>query len=381
MQTDIQNPEKKTEEQKGLTNDELKQVIAGKIPLDNLPVEKQNEFHQRFVLAEEELPEDVRPPEESGTDDSQGTKAENQEEPEQKEPGKQPEKAPEEKKSPDPDLKRKYYEKSNELNTTKQRLESVTKRLKDLENLRIKAPDGKKDDDLYSEENLKAQREEVAELRRVLTSLTQGEVSHIKSERERLQQQAAKLEEQNLYLDIQSFQGESPELKTEKPFHVLNAAYAKFQNDVGGPEARERYFSDQEFRKQKEAEGITLPMDEKTWEKYKTLVELHHFRKSEGYPNYSSAYYIWKKNRGIEDDQIKQAALKASQAASAQIVENKTETKTLSPNDGTSGEGGTGMTEQQMIAWLEAHPFPKTKDEQAMQQRILSYVSSATSGE
>lgn len=377
MSTDTLNPEKK-EEKKGLTNDELRQIVSEKLSLDELPPEKQEEFHNRFVVDEEELPDDVQPPKE-GDEEKKGAQ-------EVQEPVREQESqklaTPEEEKPSEqkhePDLKRKYYEKSNELNTAKQRLEAANKKLEQLETLKLQKPgEYKNTEDVYSEEALKEMREKVIGLEKAISSFTESEASFIKNEKEKLTEQTKTLEEQNLFLSIQTFQGEAPELKTEKPFQVLNASYAKFQDDVGGPEAREKFFSDPEFRKAKEAQGIVFPMDDGTWEKYKTLVEVHHFRNEKQYPDYDSAYYGWRKEKGVTIDKIKEAALRSSQETAKKIVENKLETKTLSPDDGTSSGGSGELSEPQMLAWLEAHPFPKTAEEKKMQASIMDYVNKA----
>ena len=355
----------KVDEKKGLTDNEIRGLAKEEIPFSSLNVEKQQEFRERFVIGEEEIPDESKSEDKSEPDKEQKTES------------KADEGKVEVKTDPEPEsaLKRKLYDKSNELNTVSQKLQSAKKRMDQLEALKIeprKKVKKEEDEDLYSEEHQKKEQDRLDKIESKLNTFAENESKALKD-------QSQNLQNEQLMLKIGNFQLEEIELQTSKPFTVLNAVYTKFQNDIGGPEARQKFLEDPEFRKQKEALGIVFPISDEDFKKYSTIVQVHKFAQERSYPDYESAYYIWRKENGQLRDVVSNAALAGSQAATQKIMENKSETKTLSPDDGTMGDGNSGMSEEQAMAWLKTHPQPKTQEEIKMQ--MLIYNKFASPGE
>ncbi len=354
------------EEPKGLTEEEIVSLVKGDIQLESLPPEKQDQFHNEYIAGEKDLPTDPEDkqsdPKETGEKpEDTSTVTENAEKPEDKGP------IDKKSESDDPEkaaLKKSLYEKSNELNDNKQRFESLKKRLDNIEKMGVKKAPKLKDDDIYSEENMKAVHNRLVSLEEGLSNFTAAEKKSINKDMDKLQQSI-------LMNEITKFQlePESQGLRTNQSFDKLNKLYAEFQNKIGGPENRQKFLTDPEFRKQKEAEGHKFPISEDEFQKYSKIVAVHNFKESRGYPDHSSAYLMWCKENGELPDPVQKAASESSEATTKKIIENSQEIKTLSPTDGQGGS--TGITPEQAQAWLTAHPTPSTPDEMKILNEIL----------
>lgn len=323
----------------------------GEMQMEDLTPEQHQEFHDRFVVEQEELPE-----------------GEQKEESEVKE-----EKIPEKKDEPEPvkddSLKKKYYEKSNELNRVQQLLANSEKRRKELEALKVETKKVKYEDPL-SDDAIKSRDDRLEAIERRQNQVLEIESKNAAAEVENLKREA-------LYLGIGNFQNTSSEsdIKTSKSFQVLDAAYAKFQNDIGGPENRQKYLEDAEFRRQKEAEGYVFPMDDKDWNAYQKVVLVHRFKEDNGYPTYSSAYADWKLQNGIVSDQVKDAVLKTAQSITQKVSGNSGSAVVLDPETGKSHQKDEdGMTNEWMEDWLTKHPYPSTPQEVLTQKKIMEKI-------
>lgn len=373
--------EPKTEDQKvsvesngGLTSEEIQKVVKENDP-SLLPPEKQKEFHERFVVKGEEIPEE-KPPE---TEEKSEQPTEEQPKPEVKPEVKTettPEVKPDKKEKPEPlspeeennikRLREKYYHKSNELNETKLKLQSTNKRLEEIKTKSL-TPKENKETDVYSEDYIKG-----IEVRQKV--LEDRQIEREKSEEVSLKTEKARLEFQSDLLEIAQLQVENTSLQTEKPFSALNAAYSRFQTLVGGQENRDKFLSNPEYRKSMEANGIIFPMSDTDWKRYKELLEIRSFKLEKNHPDLDSAYYKWQKENGIIPDSVKEASLEATQKTTQTIANSSQEATILPPNAGTMATASTGWTKETIDAWIATNPYPKTKEDKATMREINEIV-------
>jgi len=351
-------PEPKVEEENGgLTSEEIQRVVKENDP-NQLSPDKQKEFHERFVVGNEEIPTETEDPPKT-------------EDPPPEEPPKTEDKPETEKEKPEPlsseeNLREKYYLKSNELNETKQKLDSTNKRLEEIKNKTLPLKENK-ETDVYSEEYIKGIESRQKTLEEKL-------VAREKSEENSLQTEKAKLEFQSDLLEIAQLQVENTSLQTEKPFSELNAAYTRFQTIIGGPENRDKFLSDPEYRKGMEANGHIFPMSEPDWKKYKDILEIRSFKLEKNHPDLDSAYYKLQKERGVVPDSVKEASLEATQKTTETIANSSQESTILPPNAGTMSQGSTGWTKETIDSWIGAHPYPKTKEEKTTMRELNDIV-------
>ena len=351
-----ENPETKEQvENKEVEQNEIDEGLQialklekGEMQIEDLTPEQHQEYHSRFVVEQEELPEKEQN-EESEVKVDEDPEAKDKQEP-----------------IKDNSLKKKYYEKSNELNRVQQLLANSEKRRKELEALKVETKKVKYEDPL-SDDAIKSRDERLEAIERRQNQVLEIEAKNAATEVENLRKEA-------LYLGIGNFQNNISEddIKTSKSFQVLDAAYAKFQNDIGGPENRQKYLDDVEFRKQKEAEGYVFPMDDKDWNAYQKVVLVHRFKEEHGYPTYSSAYADWKLQNGIVSDQVKDAVLKTAQSITQKVSGNSGSAVVLDPETGKSHQKDEdGMTDEWIEDWLTKHPNPSTTQEVLTQQKIM----------
>lgn len=356
-ETEAKQVESKPEVKTGLTPEDIQKVKQDD-SIEFLPPEKQKEFHDRFVVGNEEIPEEAPKAEEEPKATEEVQKPEIETVKEEKEKVKPLSEEDEE------NLRKKYYLKSNELNETKLKLQSVNKRLEKVEK---PLPKETKEVDVYDEEYLKglATRQQALEDR---------QTDREKSEETDLQTEKAKLEFQSDLLEIAQLQVENTSLQTEKPFSALNAAYSRFQTDVGGPENRDKFLSDPEYRKNMESQGIIFPMSTTDWKKYKELLNIRSYKLEHNSEDLDSAYYKYQKVHGIVSDSVKEASLEATQKTTETIANSSQESTILPPNAGTMAEGSIGWTKETIDSWIAANPYPKTEKDKSTMREINQIV-------
>jgi len=390
------NPEKPEEKGVLLDNDTLRKLHRQEIDFDALTPEQKTEFHTRFVEGEEEgVP----------TEEEEAEAAKKAAEEAAKNPPELPADPPKEGDPPpipptgpvkpekdkdegDPELKRKLKEAKDRANTLQQKYDSVTRRLDNLEKMRVPEPP-KIEDEL--DENASKQDKFNREMANKVNSWVEAESAALRNEREQLH-------ESTMYSSIGRLQIENPELSTSKPVEVLDKAFCRFRDNLAGQSASSEqksravqdFFTNPEARKAKEAQGIVFPIEEKDWANYQTISRILAFKRNGGdpnhnseksgdkYPDYESAYFMFKKKTGYVPDPVRQAALEAQQRAMDQVADNQNKPQLLSPGDGKSSDGVDGMTAEQAEQWLIDHPTASTPEEKAMLNAIMKKFSPAS---
>lgn len=334
VQTEEKQDKNKTEIEPGEKKDEAlelaRQVAKGEVKLADIKDESLvREFHQRFAIDAEEIPEDSDKKEEGPSE-------------EKKEPDV---KKPDESKEEDPvqEFRQKRKEGLDELNSIDQKIQSKQKQLEKMAKLNVE-PQQKKYDDLLSEETVQSLTERLAKIEGNQKTFYDGQAS----ETEKLTQD---LHMDKTFLEIQLFQNENS-FHMSKPLKTADAQYKKFIKDIGGLENVDKFHANKEYREQKESEGLVFPMSEKDYGTYTKIINIHSYKKTGKYPTLSSAYADYAIENGIVQDQIKQAAIKASEETLDKISGNDSGATMLSPEDGKITSESGKMSQEEMAAFI-----------------------------
>lgn len=345
----------KSEEKKVLIDDELfNKLEDNEVEFDTLSEEQKIEFHNRFVVNKEEIPkEPVKEPKKEVKAESEETKEDI---------------------SPEEQERRKEWKRvRDENNTLQQRLASVQEKLGVIQKNKIDAPPKLQIDEY--DENTKKQAEFNQSMATKVNNWVDAETASLGKE-------VSELKERALFSSVAELQFENQELSTSKPIKVLDSAFMRFRDTLApgsDNEAKSKavsdFLSNPEKRAQAEASGILFPFTDEDWQSYKTISEVHAFKRNGGDPAWDAdkngdkyadldvAYYKYRKQAGHVPDGIKRTAIETHQKVIDQLQQKQSQTTLLSPNNGSSSAASDGMTEAQMEAWLIAHPTPSTPEE------------------
>ena len=339
-----------------LTDEVLKEFVDGKRGIEQFTPAQAKEFHSRFASGKEELPDPT--PKAPVLDPKPAAEA-SQVESKKKEnvvPGE------------------KYFQKATEANDYKQKFESAARKLAVQEELvrtmQTQQAAHKPNQDRFSEEYLAGLEAKVINLESTVQRTLTDSVERTKADKQML-------EKINLFNELEGLQSRVPALKTSRPVRELDDAYAEFQRDIGGPEARQKFLDDPEFRKQKESEGYTFPISKDDFDKYAHIVGLNRFKAEGKYPTWSSAFADYQERSGFKAAQPEQTSSAAEQAAKkvVQKLAERADEPTLLPST-TSGSGvsSSSWTDEKAGAWMQAHPKPASREERAVQAEIHAFL-------
>lgn len=275
----------------------------------------------------------------------------------------------------------KYKEKADKANTLQQQLNNAQKKIADLEAL--KPPEVKRDKE-EEEDNpaLKEIRDDKERQRKTINFQQEEERARVHN-----------LERENTMLELDNIQVVEPALRTAKPFSELDSEYAAFQSKVGGPENREKFLNDPQYRAQIEAQGIFFPMSDDDFKKYANIIDIHHTKvgsakkgEKHDYKTYNAALYEWKmKNPDLIKvekptvDPVAQAALiSAEQTANAMQVNNLNSSQSTSLPANGGKTGGGGWTRESAFNWLSSYPASPTPAQKVTRAEIHALVRSGT---
>jgi len=325
----------------------VRDLNSSKITFDDIEDKKLvKEIHERFVVGEEEFSEteEVEKPVEEGKSETDTNQIESTEI------------------IADEDVTlQKRKDLKDELNTITQKIESGKTKLGEIGEL-AKKTETKKFEDVTSEE---AVTDSNARLKKIEDQQTEFFTSQSKE----ISDTTVKLQTEHLFLEMANFQFENPSLKTSKPLKTINAQYKKFRDDIGGNDNVEKFLKDKDFRAKMEADGHNFPMSEIDYKNFDQISKIHAFRSEKKYPSLTSAYHDYQLENGIVQDSVTNAALKAA-ADTVDKLDGQGGATTLSPEDGSGGDGKTEMSQADKQKWLLEHPIPKTAADKAKAKQI-----------
>jgi hypothetical protein len=257
-------------------------------------------------------------------------------------------------------------------------LEEARQRQRDLEALKPKpvepAADAKPVEkaDVWTDEHQLSAAEELRKLRQEFDEYKR--VHSTVSERE-----FSKVQEMQDNADFQVLQQQFPEFKTTEKLSAIEKRYATFFYGVGAtaedPSPVTKYFADPAFRAQQEAKGFKF--DKTDFDRVQSVLLLKQKRdtlqKADPDATLADAHLMNLRRT----NKLQTVLARERQAGAAEIAEVIHQNMNgVTPAPAGSGQGGAdgGMTEAQMLAWLDAHPNPKSKDEKATFARIEAFL-------
>ena len=259
----------------------------------------------------------------------------------------------------------KYFKKANEANQWKRQLEAEQKRKKEIadelerlkqsrqeaENRKFEEPN-----DLWEDSHQRAMAEKVQKLEAKLEQFSKANEERLLAEQKKIEQLERELQAKAEYEEYHELQNQFTDLKTETKLEDLDKQFNGWFEKVGS-EGYHRYFSDPEFRKQKESEGLRFPgKDEREQNAYRKLLELHTVKKKHGYPTARAAYLdkFWDTNSSVEQ---KNESAEAQKRAEAEKSYKFNQTPTL-PDGAAGGDGSSRYSLDQIERWLAENPNP-----------------------
>lgn len=227
----------------------------GELDVDSLTEQEQKHLlnaETEEEAEEEETPAPVVEPEEP--------------EPLQEDQGEEP---PETPKKIDPKekihaLKRDLYEKSNEANTYKQKLEALQRKL-DAGEVKPKKPEIDRSK-MWDDDFVATKFSEIEEVK--------AEIETLRAERAKLAQER---ELDEVYRGIADFQKQMPSLETKKPVKEINAVYVSAYQALGKEPTLE--------------DMVEAGVPESDFKQYKHLLELDRYKRENGLKSYRAAFY------------------------------------------------------------------------------------------
>lgn len=218
---------------------------------------------------------------------------------------------------------------------------------------------------LSAAEELKKLRQEFDEYKRVHSTVSEREFSKVRE----MQDNA----------DFQVLQQQFPEFKTAEKLSAMEKRYAEFFYGIGAtaedPSPVTKYFADPAFRAQQEAKG--LKFDKADFDRVNTVLSLKQKRdalqKADPDATLADAHLLHLRRT----NKLQAVLARERQAGAAEIadtIHRNMNGVTPAPAGAPSGGADGGMTEAQMLAWMDAHPNPRTKDEKATFARIEAYL-------
>lgn len=269
----------------------------------------------------------------------------------------------------------KYKEKADEANSYKQKADALARKLEEakaeleaarsLATLTVTNPI-RDDNQVWSD---KHQVDMAERLARLEAQSLQG----VRGTQEKFEKLTKELEEQQTFAQVNAFVSGYPELKLSRSFEEANAEYVSFTQKLGATPKDmslvDKYFEDANFRKEMESKGVRAPKD---FDRLNTILEVFHRKTKMGYPNFDDSYLGYLRESKQLEKRFNGTYLKGVEDAVNKIANNKNETTILDP--GKSNDSGFTMSENQMEAWLTAHPRPITASDRATMTNIQQYL-------
>ena len=201
------------------------------------------------------------------------------------------------------------------------------------------------------------------------------------------------LETERSELAIQKLQDTYPELRTSVPITQLDGELTSFMDEIGGIDNVNKYLDDPEFKKMKDAEGVTPLSDAfiQNKEKFSKVVELNHkfsvdkdesgrsYKERNSDATIEDLHMREQLKNGVYTEQLRNAKLTGANSVIDKVVSQKHTAPTMSPSSGADLPT-EGMTPNQAMDILKRiKPLIRTGqklsvDDQVSWEKYQSYV-------
>lgn len=224
------------------------------------------------------------------------------------------------------DLKRELRERSNELNTYKQRYEALNRKIEKGEYTPKKAEIDRAS--LWDDDTMVARMQKLEEMEAKFKTLEQRE--------QQLAQQQAM---DKVFREIEEFQGKFSHLKTDTDIREINNIYIELASNGTTP-------SDEDL--------LEAGIKKKDVQKYLKLLEVDQHKRANGLRTFKAAYY----DSGIADEySVSEDPAESTARSKTQESFTKAEGQPKVLKGGYSSQGGADTwDEARMAQWLEKHP-------------------------
>jgi len=248
-------------------------------------------------------------------------------------------------------LKEKLFKSQVQANKNKQLLEQQTARAdfvnKQLEELKNNKNITERTEDNFDDETQANNVERITRLEEMLRTSLEREQNTVNQQQIDTNTAHQSLEDERSSLAIEKLQNAFPDLKTSVPISQLDGELTSFMDQVGGIDNVNKYLDDPEFKKQKDAEGVTLSDTFiKNKDTFSKVVELNHefsLKKDENGLSHKDrnsdstieSFYMRKQyDSGIYSEQLRNAKLTGANAVIDKVVSQKHIAPTMSPSSG-----------------------------------------------
>lgn len=263
-------------------------------------------------------------------------------------------------------LKEKLFKSQVDANRNKQLLEQQTSKFdyvtKQLEELKNNSNITERTDDNFDDATQANNVDRISRLEEIIKAGLEREQSTVNQQRIVSDNAMQDLENQRGELSIQNLQNAFPELKTSVPITQLDGELNRFMEQVGGLDNVNKYLDDPEFKKIKDAEGVTPLSDAfiKNKEIFSKVVDLNHkfsvdkdenglsFKDRNSDATIESFHMNEQLKNGVYTEQLRNAKLTGANSVIDKVVSQKHTAPTMSPSSGADLPT-EGMTPNQAL--------------------------------
>ena len=294
-------------------------------------------------------------------------------------------------------LKDKLFKSQVEANRNKQLLEQQTAKAefvnKQLEELKNSSNITERTNDNFDDATQANNVDRISRLEDMLKASLEREQNAVTQERNDTNVVRQELETERSELAIQRLQTAFPDLKTSVPIKQLDDELTRFIGEVGSIDNVNKYLDDPEFKKQKDAEGIT-PLSEafiQNKDRFGKVVELNHefllnkddsglsFKDRNSDATIESFYMNKQYNSGVYSEQLRNAKLTGANAVIDKVVSQNHTAPTMAPSSGADLPA-EGMTPNKAMEILNrVKPLLRagkklSVDDQASYEKYQDYI-------
>jgi len=249
-------------------------------------------------------------------------------------------------------LKKKLFDTQVEKNRKDQLLKQANDKVefvnKQLEELKSNQNITQRTDDNFDDATQNNNVERITRLEEMLKASLEREQNTATTQRSEADVMINDLEAQRSELAIEKLQKSFPDLKTTVPMSQLDGELTRFMGEVGGIDNVNKYLEDPEFRKQKEAEGVTPLSDAfiENKDRFGKVVDINHafsinkdengltHRQRNSDATIESFHMKNQLESGAYTEQLRNAKLSGATSVIDKVASNKHTAPTMSPSSG-----------------------------------------------
>ena len=294
-------------------------------------------------------------------------------------------------------LQKKLFDTQVDANRNNQLLKQANEKVdfvnRQLEELKNNSKITARTDDNFDDATQANNVDRISRLEEMLKASLEREQNTANQQRTENDNTRQSLEKERSELAIQKLQDTYPELRTSVPITQLDGELTSFMDEIGGIDNVNKYLDDPEFKKMKDAEGVTPLSDAfiQNKEKFSKVVELNHkfsvdkdengrsYKERNSDATIESFHMNEQLKNGVYTEQLRNAKLTGANSVIDKVVSQKHTAPTMSPSSGADLPT-EGMTPNQAMDILK-RVSPQIRagkklsvEDQASYERYQEYV-------